>query len=103
MKLKSNLVIDSVDIFVLTSFAIAEPLFQLLSGNVEFFIARRSEPLEIILLVLGLCLFLPALIVLFEMLAGALGQKLRRAVHSAVLAMLFGLVLLPLLKRMGGI
>jgi Sulfatase len=103
MKLKTELVINSVDIFVLTSFAIAEPLFELLSRNVEFFIARRSEPLEIILLVLGLCLFLPSLILLFEVLAGALAPKFRRAVHSAALAALFALMLLPLLKRTGGI
>src|SRR4030095_3513711 len=98
-----DLVINSVDIFVLTSFAIAEPIFELLSRNVEFFIARRSEPLEIILLVLGLCLFLPALILLLEMLAGALAPKFRRVVHSAVLAVLFALMLLPLVKKVGGI
>lgn len=101
MKQKRDLVINSVDILVLASFAIAQPIFELLSRNVEFFIARHSEPLEVILLVLGLCLFLPVVIVLFEILADAVTPKFRRAVHSVVLAVLFALILLPLLKRVG--
>jgi Sulfatase len=103
MKQKRDLVINSIDILVLASFAIAQPIFELLSRNVEFLVARHSEPLEIILLTFGLCLLLPGVIVLFEILAGALTPNFRRTVHSAVLAVLFALTLLPPLKRMGGI
>lgn len=56
--------IDSLHIFVLWSFAVAQPFFDLLSHNAEFLVARRSEPSDIMLLLLLVCVLLPALLVL---------------------------------------
>ena len=55
---------ESLHIFVLWSFAVAQPLLDLLSRNAEFFVARRSEPSDIMLLLVCVCVLLPACLVL---------------------------------------
>jgi hypothetical protein len=90
-----------LEILALSSFALAQPLFGLLSGNAEFLVAHQSEPLDILLLVLGLC-FLPTLfLTLTEILAGIVGPRIQRGVHSLVVAILAAAILLPPLRRIG--
>ena len=66
MRRTSAFLTDSLHILVLISFALAQPLFGLLSDSPEFFIARQSEPLDLILLILILCLGLPSLFIFLE-------------------------------------
>ena len=103
MKQKSGLPTDLLHIFVLFSFALAQPLFDLLSRNAEFFVARRSQPIDVIFLILILCLLLPALVVLVEMVAGLLGQRVRRGVHGLIVAGLVAGIVLPVLKQIDGV
>ena len=51
-------------LFVLNAFFLAQPLFELLSKNIPFFIARNTQPYEILLLTFLLCAFIPTLIAL---------------------------------------
>jgi hypothetical protein len=90
-------------IFVLCSFAIAQPLFDLLSRNAEFFVIRRSEPVDIILLVLILCAVLPASVVLVEELASGFDQRVRQWVHGGVVACLTAAIALQVLRRLQGV
>jgi hypothetical protein len=46
---KSDFLADALHIFVLCSFALAQPLFDLLARSAEFFVAHRSQPLDIFL------------------------------------------------------
>lgn len=46
--------------WVLLAFAVTQPVFDLLSRSPEFFIARRSTPSDIVMLVLGLSLLVPS-------------------------------------------
>ena len=88
---------DSLHLFMLTGFAFAQPLFDLLSRNAEFFVARRSEPTDILLLVLVLSFVLPALVMLAE--AMVFSAKCRKALHGFLTAVLVAVILLPILKR----
>src|SRR5262249_53504920 len=92
-----------LEILALSSFAIAQPLFGLLSGNAEFLVAHRSKPLDILLMAFGLC-FLPTFFLTFiEILAGIVSSKIQGTIHSLVVVVLAAAILLPPLKRIEGI
>ncbi|MEE9542251.1 MAG: hypothetical protein V3V95_00525, partial [Thermodesulfobacteriota bacterium] len=94
---------DALHIFVLVSLGLAQPLFDLLSRNAEFFIARHSEKIDIILLVAILSLLVPALFVFAEWLVGFAGLRLRKYFHYFLVAALVVIILLPVLKRIEGL
>jgi len=99
MQQKKNFLIDALHIFVLFSFALAQPLFDLLSRNAEFFVARHSEPVDIILLIIILCVLLPVLVVLIEVLAGLFGRRARKGVHGFMVASLLTAITLQALNK----
>ena len=103
MQQKRDFLIDALHIFVLFSFALAQPLFDLLSRNAEFFVARHSEPVDIILLIIILCVLLPVLVILIEVLAGLFGRRARKLVHGLVVACLVAIIVLPAMKKLGDI
>ena len=94
---------DALHIFVLCGFAIAQPLLDLMGRTAEFFVVRRSQPIDIVLLVLLVCVLLPALVVLVEAAAGLLGRRMRKVVHGIVVACLVAAIALQALKRVDGI
>ena len=94
---------DALHIFVLCGFAIAQPLLDLMGRTAEFFVVRRSEPTDVVLLVLLVCVLLPALLVLVEAAAGRVGPRVRQAVHGMIVAGLVAAIALPALKRLDGI
>jgi len=100
MRQKNKFFTDTLHIFVLFSFAISQPLFNLLSRNAEFFVARHSEPIDVIILVLILSVVLPAFLVLVETVAGILGRRVRKVVHGFFVAGLLAVIALPPLKRL---
>ena len=99
MEQKRDFIINVLHIFVLFSFAVAQPLFDLLSRNATFFVAHRSEPVDIILLILILCALLPALVVLIEVVAGLFGRRTRKGVHCFMVSGLVTVIALPVLNK----
>ncbi len=99
--------IDSVTgglhIFALCSFAIAQPLFDLLSRNPEFFVARGSQPLDVVLLALTLCVLVPALLVVLVGASRLLGLRMHATLHALVVFLLIAVTALPALKRIHGL
>ena len=95
--------IDSLHIFVLCGFAVAQPLLDLMGRTAEFFVVRRSEPTDVVLLVLLVCVLIPALAVLVEAIAGLVGRRVRKAVHGMIVACLVAAIALQALKRVDGI
>ncbi len=93
---------EGLHVFVLFSFAVAQPLFDLLSRGAEFFVVRRSEPLDLFLLTLFLMVLLPAPVVVAERVVGRWSPRLYRWVHGLVLAGPASLIALQVLKRLGG-
>src|SRR5438093_10241896 len=82
MQQKNGFFIDALHIFVLCSFALAQPLFDLLSRHVQFFVAHGSKPVDVILLVLILCILLPTVAVLTEWVAGLFDRWVREGGHG---------------------
>jgi len=103
MQQKNDFLIDALHIFVLFSFALAQPLFDVLSRHVQFFVAHRSKPQDVILLVLILCIFLPAIAVLIEWVAALFGRRVRKGIHAFAVAGLVAGIVLPVLKQMSGV
>lgn len=96
---KNEFFANSLHLFVLSGFAIAQPLFDLLSRNAEFFVARRSEPVDIFLLIFILCVLCPAGVVLLEAGIGLWGQKVRMAFRGTAVASLTAIGALQALKE----
>ena len=96
---KSDFLIDALHIFVLFGFALAQPLFDLMSQYAAFFVARKSEPIDIILLIFILCLVLPGIGVLFELLATVFGRRFRKAFHWFMVATLSVVIVLQVLNK----
>ncbi len=86
---------DGLHIFVLVGFAVAQPLFDLLARQAEFFIFQNVARIDIIALVAILSVLLPLGLVGVEGLIGLVSQRLRRWVHKVVLALGVALTVLP--------
>jgi Sulfatase len=84
---------------VLAAFALAQPLFNLLSKNPEFFAARGSTAGEIIVLALLLVLVPPAILLAVELLVGLVSDAARQAVHLAFVGLLAAVVFVQALKK----
>ena len=103
MKLWRKLFLHFLEIAAICSFAVAQPLFDLLSRNAEFLVVHRSQPLDIILFILVVCVILPAVLVLLETLIAFGSQKALVWMHTLLLAVLVAITVLPVLKRSGNL
>ncbi len=83
---------------VLSAFALAQPLFNLLSDNPEFFAARGSTATDIIVFGILLVLLPPALLLAVELVVGLAGSRPRRVAHLALIALLAAVVFVQALK-----
>jgi Sulfatase len=89
-----------VELFVLSGFAIAQPLLDVIGRSPEFFLFRRADRLDILALVLGVTL-LPALGVWAgEVLIGLANELLRRLVHLAAVMGLLTLLAIQVAKKL---
>jgi hypothetical protein len=83
---------------VLSAFALAQPLFNLLSDNPEFFAARGSTAMDIIVFALLLVVLPPALLLGIELLVGLAGPQARLGAHLVLMALLAGIVFVQALE-----
>jgi Sulfatase len=88
-----------LNLAVLWTFAVAQPLFDLLKDNPEFFAARGSSGFDIISFSVGLVVLPPAVLLAIELLAGLAGRRVRRGVHIAFLGVLVALIAAQALKK----
>ena len=65
---KVAVLLPYLHIFVLTGFSLAQPLFDLLSRNAEFFVVHYAQPIDILLLIGLLSALVPLLAIGFELL-----------------------------------
>jgi Sulfatase len=84
---------------VLWTFAVAQPLFDLLKDNPEFFAARGSSGFDIVSFSVLLVVLPPALLLAVELLLGLLGRQVRRGAHIAFLGVLVALIAAQALKK----
>ena len=85
----------------LSALAVAQPLFDLLSRNVEFFAVRGSSRWDVVFFALGIVVLPPLLLLALEALGGLLHPKAATVVHLAFLAALVGLLALQALRGLG--
>jgi len=85
-------------LLVLWSFAVAQPLFDLLGKNGEFFAARGSTRWDAIVFALVLLLVPPALLLGLEL---VVGRGIRWAVHAVFVAALVALFVLQAIRGSG--
>jgi hypothetical protein len=76
----------------LVALAVAQPLYDLLGRNPEFFVARRAGALDVAILVAGVSFLLPALLACTVGLAARIAPRLGDALLYAFVALLAGLL-----------
>jgi hypothetical protein len=84
---------------VLSAFALAQPLFDLLKDNPEFFAARGSTSFDIVSFAVLVVLVPPLLMLGLELLAGLAHARAREALHLGFLSLLVALIAAQALKR----
>ena len=95
-------IFDSLHIFALVGLAISQPLFDVLSTEATFFVARGSLRIDLFLMTAGLVVLLPLPLVALECIAGLIDTRLRRGLHLFWIAVLTAFVLMPLIKTFAG-
>lgn len=86
-------------LFVLFGFAVAQPVFDLLGQNPEFFVAHRAGPMGMSSMVVLLSLGLPLVLCLLILAVRPLGPNVQRSLHIFLVWCLAVLIFLPLAKR----
>lgn len=82
----------------LSAFAVAQPLFDLLSRNVEFFAVRGSSRWDVVLFAVGLVLLPPLVLLGLEALAGLVDARAGTGLHLVFVAGLVGLFVLQAIR-----
>src|SRR3954452_11745157 len=93
-----SLRVAALHLFVLSAFAVAQPLFDLLGRNAEFFGARGSTGVDVVLFALTLLVVPPALLLAVE---AIVPRRARSAVHAFFVAALVGLIVLQAIRADG--
>jgi len=85
-------------IFILASFAIAQPIFEILSKNSSFFAIKRSTPLELLFLTVILLLLVPLTITVLSRILGQISAKIKYIFSFFSFTLLAALISSPILK-----
>jgi hypothetical protein len=91
-----------LNLAVLWTFAVAQPLFDLLKDNPEFFAARGSSGFDIISFSVLLVVLPPALLLGIELLLGLIRPEVRFVAHVFFLGVLAALIAAQALKKSTG-
>ncbi len=78
-------------LFALSNIAVAQPLYEVLQGSPEFFIAHRADGLAIAMLIFCVSFLGASGLLALELLAGLLSKPLRRALHQLFCGLLTAL------------
>ncbi len=86
---------------VLSAFALAQPLFDVLERSPEFFAVRGSARVDVIVFGVGLTIVPPGALLLLELGAGLMRKRLAEGLHLLFVAGLSGVLVLQAVKRAG--
>jgi hypothetical protein len=93
-----GLLLGGAHLAVLWAFAFAQPLFDLLSKNPEFFVARHNGAGDIVFFAFCLVFVPPIAAILVEALLGVLSTVLRTLLHLGLVALLVAAITLQVEK-----
>jgi Sulfatase len=88
-----------LNLAVLWTFAVAQPLFDLLKDNPEFFAARGSSGFDIVSFSVLLVVLPPAVLLAMELLLGLIRPEARRVAHVVFIGALVVLIAAQALKK----
>jgi Sulfatase len=88
-----------LNLAVLWTFAVAQPLFDLLKDNPEFFAARGSSGFDIVSFSVLLVVLPPAILLGVELLLGLIRPEVRQGAHIVFLGALVALIAAQALKK----
>jgi hypothetical protein len=88
-----------LNLAVLWTFAVAQPLFDLLKKNPEFFAARGSSGFDIVSFAVLLVVLPPAILLAVELLLGLIGPRVREVAHVVFLGALVVLIAAQAFKK----
>jgi len=97
-----TLAIGILHVAALSALALAQPLFDLLGKNAEFFVARESRAIDIWLLILVLLAAIPAVVLVMEWIVIRLAPVAYRTLHAAIIGLLGSLFAVPVIKKLVG-
>lgn len=83
----------------LFALAVAQPVLDLLGGSPAFFVARGAPPADVVLLVLGLCAGVPALLLALEWGVARISERAAELVHLLLVGAFSSLLALLALGR----
>lgn len=87
------LVVRALHLVTLTTFAVAQPLFDILARHAEFFAVRRSEPIDLFTLCIVLIVIVPIPALVITGLASWFNEKIRRYVQATLVSLLCSVIL----------
>ncbi|HEX2112206.1 MAG TPA: sulfatase-like hydrolase/transferase [Gaiellaceae bacterium] len=93
--------VRALHLFVLSAFALAQPLFAVLSESPEFFVVRGSTRWDLVVFALGLVVVPPALLLGIEALVHLARPRAAAALHLVFVGALVTVVALQTMKRLG--
>jgi hypothetical protein len=91
--------IGLLHIAALSAVAVAQPMFDLLGKNAEFFVARDSEPIDIWLLTIALVLAVPLMVAAIELVARLIAPIAYTIAHLVFVGGLTSAIALQVLTR----
>ena len=89
-------------VLALFGFAVAQPLFDLLSRNADFLVAHKLRSFDLLVLVFILSLLFPGLLVLVEVFGSFLHRRVGEYVHGLVVGALVGAIALQTSNKLFG-
>src|SRR5919109_2919494 len=93
----------ALSILVAFNFAVAQPVLDLTGKFPQFFLARRSPKIDLVLLAVGMAIAIPAVIVLLVWLAGLIHRRIGTTAHVMVVGALTGSLFTQILERFPGL
>ena len=90
-------------IFSLAALAVAQPLFDVVSQEPAFFVARNTTAPGLAAMVAVVCFALPSVLVAIEFALARLSAAVSGVAHGVVLTMLWAGLLMPIMKRFEGV
>ena len=93
---------EFLHLFALAGFAVAQPLYDLLGQNPEFFVSHKASPGLIIGMVFVLSIGVALGLVLLELVAWLVGERVRNSLHLVFIFGLAFLTVLPPVQRLVG-
>jgi len=93
----SRLLSRFMHLLALSSFAVAQPLLDLLRRHAEFLVVHRTHWSDLAALIAVLVLVPPLCMWLLELLVGTINRRAARILHQVLLALLLSATLVPIL------